>query len=87
MGHMPLAKKQQLIDALRNGDFQAYARIMRYYFNYVNKAALKITKDKEMAADVAFKVFIRLWNKRKEIPQGASILAHLYKYLNDIAEQ
>ena len=72
-----------LIAALRNSDPHAYEFIVEHYFDDMCKIAFGLTNEKATAATVVSLAFHRLWEERESIPDGASILAHLNKYIGD----
>ena len=82
---MPITDRELLI-AFKGGDMQAYARIMIRYQVFTNRVAFAFTKDKDKAAELTIKVFMRLWNKRDDIPESASIMAYLCKFTRELSQ-
>jgi DNA-directed RNA polymerase specialized sigma24 family protein len=82
---MPVLRTS-LIAALRDSDPHAYEFIVESYFDKAYRIAFAFTKDKAKASTVVSLAFQRLWDKRASIPDGASIIAHLTKYIRQIAK-
>jgi DNA-directed RNA polymerase specialized sigma24 family protein len=76
---------QVLIRAFKEGDMNAYAHLMRKHQEAAHRIAFAFTKDEEKSAELVIVVFMRLWNKRESIPEGASIIAYLSKFIREVA--
>ena len=76
--------RTSLIAALRDGNPHAYEFIVETYFDRAYRIAFALAKDKTTVATVVSLAFQCLWDKRASIPDGASIQAHLTKYIRDI---
>jgi DNA-directed RNA polymerase specialized sigma24 family protein len=77
-------RKNKLLIAFKAGDLQAYARLMRRYQDFVNRTAFDFTNDKAKAIEVAIRAFMKLWNEREKIPDNASLMAYLRKFVGEI---
>jgi DNA-directed RNA polymerase specialized sigma24 family protein len=85
MSQKTLFANQTLIRAFKDGDMEAYAYLMRKHQDAAHKIAFAFTKDKEKSMEVVIVVFMRLWNKRASIPDNASIIAYLSRFIRDVA--
>lgn len=52
---------------LQQGDLQGFRRLFDHYHQTVFSFALRLVKDREVAEEISSDVFIKLWNKRKDI--------------------
>lgn len=78
-------REKELLVAFKAGDLQAYACLMRKHQDFVNRTALTFTKDKTKAIEVAIRAFMKLWSERENIPDNASLMAYLRKFVGEIA--
>lgn len=62
-----LIEDSELIQGLQRGDAQAMEEIYNRYWKRLLAVAFGIVKNKDDAQEIVQNVFIRLWNKRKEL--------------------
>ena len=67
----------KLFQLIKEGNEQAYAEIYNRYRRDVFVAAFRILRNIHDAEDVTQEVFIRLWNKRKDIEVNTAVRAYL----------
>jgi RNA polymerase sigma factor (sigma-70 family) len=75
------------VDLAKNGDQQAFERLIRQTRNLVSSVALTIVKDLDNSEDVAQQVYIGAWKNMSELKNSSSFLPWLrqmtrYKALN-----
>ncbi|MCF6193840.1 MAG: sigma-70 family RNA polymerase sigma factor, partial [Kangiellaceae bacterium] len=81
---MPLAIEENLfieIDAAKNGDINAFTRIINQTRNTVSSIALAIVKDLDNSEEVAQQVFISVWENLNQLKNNASF----YPWIRQIA--
>ncbi|MDR1414323.1 MAG: RNA polymerase sigma-70 factor [Odoribacteraceae bacterium] len=66
-----------MFEKMRGGDDSALEFFMRQYMDLLYYRALAIVHDKMVAEDIVQEVFIRFWNKRKELPASPVVPAYL----------
>jgi RNA polymerase sigma-70 factor (ECF subfamily) len=64
---MEQGQEQQLWDAFRQGDRQAFEELFLMFNNTLFAVGLKLTDDKALAEDYIHEVFIDLWHKRNAL--------------------
>lgn len=74
---MELKTDEELLGAFRAGSEEAFAAIFQRYKSYLMMESYLILRDSEAAKDVVQDLFLRLWDRRKEVP----IRENLYAYL------
>ena len=84
----------ELLKGLKKNDHECFREIFDRYSNPLYRFSLSYLKSKEVAEDVVQEVFIKIWDKRKDIYTGKSFQSYLFtialnsvrKYFNKLAE-
>lgn len=77
-----------LVDALKNGNSQAYAYLMDAYHKKLCVYAYGLTKDHDKAEDIVQNVMVRIYKKRKLLKAERSLQSFLYKSVyNEFIDQ
>lgn len=66
------------IEALQNGEEQAFEVVFQHYYKAMRFLALRLTEDDMAAEAIAAGAFVKLWNGRKDFADLKSIQAFLY---------
>lgn len=78
----------QLIHALKTGDPKAYTFLVNTYHHKLCIYAYSFTHDRNLAEDIVQNVFMRIWNKRKNLKDDFVISNLLYKSVyNEFIDQ
>ena len=78
----------QLIHALKKGDPKAYTFFVNTYHHKLCVYAYSFTHDHSLSEDIVQNVFMRIWNKRKNLKEDFSITSFLYKSVyNEFIDQ
>jgi len=73
-----LSRRFELRDAIASGDDHAIASVYRKHAPRVTAVAMSVLRDRDLAADVAQEVFLRLWkNPTRFDPERGSLGAYL----------
>ena len=67
-----------LVERLHQNDLSAFDALYQNYHLAVYRNILKLTKDPTAAEDILQEVFIRLWEKRKQLDPGQSVAGWLF---------
>lgn len=79
---------EKLIAELKNGKESAYAFLVDTYNHKLCCYAMGLTNDKDMAEDIVQNIFIKTWEKRKNLNSKFSIKSYLYKSVyNEFIDQ
>ena len=83
---------EDLWKLISGGDERAYEKLFRKYYAALSGYAFGILKNEEKSEGVAQEVFIKIWEKRKELQFSTSVKAYLYRAvfnrsLNEIKKQ
>lgn len=73
----PLYQDQALILQSIQGDVQAFGRLYELHRDKVFAFAFVLTKSKDIAEETVQEVFLKLWEKRRQITPGHSFPAYL----------
>jgi len=77
-----------LIQALKMGDPKAYTYLVNTYHHKLCVYAYSFTHDHNLAEDIVQNVFMRIWNKRKNLKDEFAITSFLYKSVyNEFIDQ
>jgi len=78
----------QLIEALKTGDSKAYTFLVNTYHHKLCVYAYSFTHDHNLSEDIVQNVFMRIWNKRKNLKDDFVIISFLYKSVyNEFIDQ
>jgi RNA polymerase sigma-70 factor (family 1) len=86
--------ENRLLKGLKKSDHESFREIFDRYSNPLYRFSLSYLKSKEAAEDVVQEVFIKIWDKRKDIDTSKSFQSYLFtialnsvrKYFNKLAE-
>ncbi|WP_439183547.1 RNA polymerase sigma factor [Carboxylicivirga taeanensis] len=70
---------QLLIDAIKIGDKAAFDELFRRYYDTVCRFALTITHAETDAEECVQEVFVRMWEKKKQLNKLVNIKSYLFK--------
>ncbi|TVQ73408.1 MAG: RNA polymerase sigma-70 factor [Balneolaceae bacterium] len=68
-----------LVDAVKHGDKDAFARLYRRYFSELCDISFYVTRDKEVAKELVQDTFLVIWEKRKDWQPKGSIRSYLFR--------
>ncbi|MBI9064402.1 MAG: RNA polymerase sigma-70 factor [Marinilabiliaceae bacterium] len=71
-----------LLERIKRGDEVAFEKLFMMYFNRLFGLARGILKDEGLAQDIVQEVYIKFWEKRKEI-QPINLEAYLYRLVRN----
>ncbi|MEN8203617.1 MAG: RNA polymerase sigma-70 factor [Bacteroidota bacterium] len=78
---------QQLVKSLRKGDVFAFNELFHKYSQKVYNFSIKHLENEEDVKDLIQEIFMKIWDKRKEIDAGKSFNAFLFTItLNSIRD-
>lgn len=78
----------QLIQALKNGDPKAYTFLADTYHHKLCVYAYSFTHNQDLSEDIVQNVFMRIWNKRKNLKDDFVLTNFLYKSVyNEFIDQ
>lgn len=66
-----------LLTQLRQGDHAAFDTIFRQWYEPVVRSANRILHDPGVAEELAQDVFLELWRRREQLPDGSSVPGYL----------
>ena len=69
---------QQLVRSLRKGDIFAYNELFQKYSQKVYNFSIKHLKNEEDVTDLVQEIFMKIWDKRKEINEMKSFNGFLF---------
>lgn len=84
----------RLLKGLKKSDHESFRKLFERYSNPLYRFSLSYLKSNEAAEDIVQEVFIKIWNKRKDIDTTKSFQSYLFtialnsvrKYFNKLAE-
>jgi RNA polymerase sigma factor (sigma-70 family) len=83
----PRPDSQLLLDFAERRSDAAFAELVRRHFNLVHAAALRITRDPDLAKDVSQAVFVALANQAGKLAGHAVLAGWLHRTTRNIAAQ
>lgn len=78
MPHFPSYSNEQLFKMLQNSDEEAFTEIFYRYDKRIFAFVFKMIKDHIIASDVTQEVFIRIWNKRKDLTEVYNMEGYIF---------
>lgn len=75
---------EELTALIRQGDPQAFKELYFKYYDHLFRFAYYRTHSVETARDLVQDLFVRVWNKRKNLDSKKSIKSYLYRSLTNI---
>lgn len=84
----------RLLKGLKQGNHDCFRKLFEQYSKPLYRFSLSYLKSNEVAEDLIQEVFIKIWNKRKDIDTNKSFQSYLFtialnsirKYFNKLAE-
>ncbi|MEO1715119.1 MAG: RNA polymerase sigma-70 factor [Bacteroidota bacterium] len=73
------AEQDELLQQIKAGSSTALKSLFNAYYPLVCSGIFRLVKDKDLAQDLAQKVFIRFWEKRESLQISSSVKSYLYK--------
>jgi len=70
--------ERELLLLVANGNKNAFRLLFQTYWNQVYGAALHLTKSPEQARDLCQDIFLKLWDRRAELPGVKKMTTYLY---------
>ncbi|MET4084036.1 RNA polymerase sigma-70 factor (family 1) [Pedobacter sp. UYP30] len=67
-----------LLQEISRGNEKSFRKLYDLYFHQITVYVFKISKSKEVTAEIVQDIFLKLWQKREELPQIENIKAYLY---------
>lgn len=75
-----MENERNLINEIRKGNTQAFARVVQYYYeDIVLFAASWLRGEQEVCEDIVQEVFINIWSAHHELPEMISMKPYLLK--------
>ncbi len=72
-----LQTDELLIEKLSKDDRKAFEAVYNQYFLQVFHFSLKFVEDRQIAEDITLETFLKLWDKRSELPASSNLSAFL----------
>ncbi|WP_234364045.1 RNA polymerase sigma-70 factor [Lunatibacter salilacus] len=70
---------QDLLISLRQGDIKAFDELYHRYAKKLMAFALKFFTNKEIAEEAVQEIFIRIWERRRELDENKSFKSYLFQ--------
>ena len=70
---------KNLFEAIRNDDRKAYESVFRMYYKPLSAYAFRFLSDLSLAENIVQDVFLKLWQKRKELLITTSLQNYLFR--------
>lgn len=77
--------ESELLDRLRAGDHAAFDQLFRSWYEAVVRSANRILHDPGVAEELAQDVFLELWRRRAQLPEGSSVPGYLMQSVRNRA--
>ena len=71
-------KDEDLLKIIAQGNSNAFEHIFRKYYADLTRFSLKFIREETLAEEIVQEVFIKIWEKRKEIQVQSSFKSYLY---------
>lgn len=76
--------EEQLLKRLAGGDEIAFNTIYEQYQQSVFAFSFYLTKSRELAEEVVQEVFVRVWEKREQLPESMTILPYIKRMAQNL---
>lgn len=76
-----------LVDAIVNGDRDAFTKLYQYYYSKVFRTAYYFIRNKEACKDVVIEVFYFIWHYRKKLDKIENMDSYIYTITKNEAHQ
>jgi len=73
------SEETSLVDAIKHGDKDAFARLYRRHFSELCDISFYLTRDKEVAKEMVQDTFLVIWEKREDWQPKGSIRSYLFR--------
>lgn len=70
---------QKLFDRIRQGDVKAFETLFRAYYSILCHYATRYLKDTTEAEEIVQRLFVRLWENRKNLKIDSSVRNYLFR--------
>jgi RNA polymerase sigma-70 factor (family 1) len=74
-----LPNEKELFARMATGNEAAFTQIFYHYTQRMYQYILNKTKSEDAAEEIVQEVFIKLWNKREELPQAENYESYIFK--------
>ena len=74
----PSYNEQELIYLIAEGNESAFAKLFEHHHQRVYSIALKISKSVSVSEELVQEVMLKIWQKRKDLPQVNNFEAYMY---------
>ncbi|MDN5214461.1 RNA polymerase sigma-70 factor [Fulvivirgaceae bacterium BMA12] len=69
----------KLLQGIKSGNASCYEEVFRRYYQPLCLFSLKYVKDPDEAEEIVQNMFVRIWQKRKELAIATSVKSYLYQ--------
>lgn len=77
--------EQQILINIRNNNPRGLEWLFKEYYGFLVRTAFYITNDQEVAEDLSQDVFVKIWEKRNNLPEIQNIKAYLTRIVRNTA--
>ncbi|MDO9340973.1 MAG: RNA polymerase sigma-70 factor [Bacteroidales bacterium] len=77
--------KDQLAERIKLGDEQAFELLFRKYYVRLCSFANKFLNDPDQAKEIVQEVFVKIWERRKDIDPEDSLKSYLFKVAQNLS--
>ncbi|SDW03866.1 RNA polymerase sigma-70 factor, ECF subfamily [Hydrobacter penzbergensis] len=70
--------EEALLQAVANGDEQAFARLFTRYYHFLGRHVFRLTRSMEMAEEIVQDVFLKIWMSREALEGVNHFRSYLY---------
>ena len=76
---MDITDEKELVQRLRNGDFEAFEQLYRHYRKRLAGNFVKLLRSDVLAQDALQDLFLKVWNARATIDPTQSFRSYIYR--------
>lgn len=80
-----IRNEQEVLERLKQDDIEAFNSLYLMYSSLLYSRLLKLLKNPEYVEEILQEVFLRIWNKRKEIDINLNFHAFIYRIADNLA--
>lgn len=74
---------KRLIELLRNGDEKIFEQVYKTHFKNLHAYAFSMLKNDAAAEEMVQNVFLKIWEKRQQLPAEIPLRAYLYRSVHN----